>query len=88
MNFLFYTGNTIFQQVWSKNQNCQVKLKLGNLIDSDMHNSMMMFIFPIFHWKYPFWANLVQKIKIACEIRFLDLLEYPEFSGDSHFFRF
>ena len=30
-----------------------------------MQNSMMLFIFSIFEWKYPFRANLVQKIKIV-----------------------
>ena len=29
-----------------------------------MQNSMMLFNFLIFKWKYPFWTNLVQKIKI------------------------
>ena len=27
--FLFYTRNTLFGQFWSKNQNCQFKLKFG-----------------------------------------------------------
>ena len=29
-----------------------------------MQNSMMLLTLFIFEWKYPFWANLVQKIKI------------------------
>ena len=29
-----------------------------------MQNSMILFTFFVFEWKYPFWANLVQKIKI------------------------
>ena len=29
-----------------------------------MQNSMMLFTFFVFDWKYPFWANLVQKIRI------------------------
>ena len=29
-----------------------------------MQNSMVMFIFFVFDRKYPFWANLVQKVKI------------------------
>ena len=29
-----------------------------------MQNSMVMFAFLVFDWKYPFWANLVLKIKI------------------------
>ena len=30
-----------------------------------MQNSMMIFSFLVFEWKYPFWANLVQNIKIV-----------------------
>ena len=48
----------------SKNQNCQLKLKFGTYTNSNMQNSMVMFIYFVFDWKYPFWANLVQKIKI------------------------
>ena len=29
VHLLFSTGNTFFQQIWSKNQNCQFKLKFG-----------------------------------------------------------
>ena len=48
-----------------KNQNCHFKLKFGTYTNSNMQNSMVMFIFLVFAWKYPFWANLVQKIKIV-----------------------
>ena len=47
-----------------KNQNCHFKLKFGTYTNSNMHNSMVMFILSVFDWKYPFWANLVQKVKI------------------------
>ena len=47
-----------------KNQNYQFKLKFGTYTNSNMQNSMVMFIFFVFDWKYPFWANLVQKVKI------------------------
>ena len=30
-----------------------------------MHNSMVMFTFLVFDWKYPFWENLFQKIKLC-----------------------
>ena len=30
-----------------------------------MQNSMVVFTFSVLDWKYPFWANLVQKIKIV-----------------------
>ena len=33
--------------------------------NSNMQNSMMLFTFFVFEWKYPFWANLVQKVKIV-----------------------
>ena len=46
-------------------QNCQLKLKLGAQTNSSMQNSMVMFTFSSFDWKYHFWANLVQKIKIV-----------------------
>ena len=63
--FLFLSGNTLFGQIWSKNQNCHFKLKFGTYSNSNMQNSMVMFILSVFDWKYPFWANLVQKIKIV-----------------------
>ena len=47
-----------------KNQNYQFKLKFGTYTNSNMQIWMMLFIFFVFKWKYPFWANLVQKIKI------------------------
>ena len=48
-----------------KYQNCQFKLKFGTYANSNMQNSTVMFTFSVFDWKYPFWANLVQKIKIV-----------------------
>ena len=42
-----------------KNQNCQFKLKFGSDINSNMQNSMVIFTFFVFDWRYPFWANLV-----------------------------
>ena len=30
-----------------------------------MQNSMVMFTFSVFDWKYHFWVNLVQKVKIV-----------------------
>ena len=37
-----------------KNQNCQFELKIGTQANLNMKNSMIMFIFPVFDWKYPF----------------------------------
>ena len=49
-----------------KNQNCQFKLKFGTKTNLNMQNSMMIFTFSAFDHKYLSWANLVQKLKIAC----------------------
>ena len=48
----------------SRSQNFQLKLKFGTWTNSNMLNSMMLFSFFVFEWKYPFSTNLVQKIKI------------------------
>ena len=48
-----------------KNQNCQSKLKFCTQTNSNMQNSVMMFSISVFDHKYPFWVNLVQKIKIV-----------------------
>ena len=47
-----------------KNQNTHFMLKFGIETNSNMQNSMTLFSFFTFEWKYPFWAKLVQKIKI------------------------
>ena len=48
-----------------KHWNYHFKLKFGTYSNSGMQNSMVMFILSVFDLKYPFWANLVQKIKIV-----------------------
>ena len=48
-----------------KNQNCQLILKFGTWTNSNMQNSVAMFYFSVFYWNDPFWANLVQLIKIV-----------------------
>ena len=63
--FLFLIGNILFGQIWSKKSNYQLKLKFGSQTNSNMQNSMVMFILSVFDWKCPFWANLVQKVKIV-----------------------
>ena len=40
------------------------RLKFLTYNNSNKFNSMVMFTFYVFHWKYSFQANLVQKIKI------------------------
>ena len=47
-----------------QNQNSRFKLKFGTYTNSNMQNSMVMFIYFVFDDKQPFWANLVQNIKI------------------------
>ena len=46
-----------------KNRNCQVKLKFGASINSNMQNSVVVFISLVLDWEFPFWASLVKKIK-------------------------
>ena len=50
----------------SKRQNYQFKLKFGNQINLNMHNSVVRFTFSVFNRKYPSWENLVPKFKIIC----------------------
>ena len=53
-----------FGKLGPKNQNYHFKLKFRTYTNSNMQNSMMMFIFSVFDYKYPFWAHLFQKVKI------------------------
>ena len=48
-----------------KCQNCHFMRKYRTYTNSCMESSMMLFSFFVFEWKYSFWANLVQKIKIV-----------------------
>ena len=64
-SFFCVWSETLFWGKFSpKSQNYQLKLKFVTYTNSNMQNSMMLFTFFVFEWKYPFWANLVQKIKI------------------------
>ena len=49
-------GNILFEQIWSKKQYCQFKMKFGGKSPREC--------LPFLDQKYPFWPNLVQKIKI------------------------
>ena len=62
--FCFWLEMPFLGKFGPKNQNCHFKLKFGTYSNSNMQNSMVMFILSVFDWKYPFWANLVQKVKI------------------------
>ena len=48
-----------------KNQNCQFKLKFGTRTNSDMQNSLVMFTFSVFDWKYFVGQIWLKKIKIV-----------------------
>ena len=63
--FLFFTWNSLLGKFGQKNQNCQFKLKFGSSANSTMQNAMALFIFSVLDRKHPFWANLVQKIRIV-----------------------
>ena len=55
-----------------------------------MQNSMVMFTFYVFGWKYffgQFWSKK-SKLSVLGETRYLYQLEYAEFNDDVHFFRF
>ena len=62
--FCFWVEISFLGKFGPKSQNSHFKLKFGTYTNSNMQNSMVMFIFFVFDWKYPFWANLVQKVKI------------------------
>ena len=47
-----------------KNEDCKFKLKFDTQKNSNILNSVVMFTFSVLYWKYPFRANLVQKVKI------------------------
>ena len=64
--FPFPIGNTLFAKIRSNISELSVKLKFDANTNLNMQNSMVMSTFSGFDWKYPFGANLVQKIKIAC----------------------
>ena len=59
-------------------------------INSNMQNSMMLFTFSVIDWKYRFWANFVQNLKIVSSIWKLDasLIRYAWFNDSVKFFLF
>ena len=56
-----------------------------NIVSND-HGRTQNCDFSVFAWKYPFWANLVQKLKIVSLSWTLVLIRI--FHGDVHFFCF
>ena len=61
LDWLFCSVVPFLGKFGQKTQNCQFKLKFGTQTNSNMQNSMVMFTFSLFDWKYLFWVNLVQK---------------------------
>ena len=45
-------------------QNSQLKLKFGAKTNLNMQNSVVLFTFPAFDWKYPFGANFILEIEV------------------------
>ena len=64
-SFLFSTKNTLSGQFVPKKQNCQFKVKSGTLINSNMHNSMVMFTF---RTEIPFLGNFDPKSQ-KCQLK-------------------
>ena len=55
----------VFDKFCANIQNCQLILKFGALTYPNMQNLMVMLNISSFDWNYPFWANLLQKMKNA-----------------------
>ena len=62
--FCFGSETQLLGKVGQKKQNCQFKLQFGTLTNPHTQNSLVMFTFSVLQRKNPFWANLVQNIKI------------------------
>ena len=60
-----FLGKFVPKYQW-KYQNCVFKTQFNTCSNLSKLNSMVMFIFSILDWKYPFWVNLAQKLKIVC----------------------
>ena len=50
-----------------KSQNCLFKMKFGTRTNSDMQNSLVMFTFSVFDWKY-FLGQICSK-KLNCQFK-------------------
>ena len=88
--FLFRPEVLSLGKFCPKNEDCYFKLKFGTLKNSNMQNSMALSSLSVFDWKYPFWASLVEKVKIVRLNWNLvaSLIDYVEFNGVAHFFLF
>ena len=63
---LFCFRSSHFGQISSKKQNGLFKLNFDTQSNLIILNSIVIITFSLFHRKYHFWANLVQKFKIVC----------------------
>ena len=70
--------------------NFPFQLKFVTENNSNMQNSMVLFIFLCLDWKFSLWVNLIQKMKIVTFwwnlVPRLNLV--AELNGRMHFFRF
>ena len=57
--FSFYTGNTLFGQIWSKYRNCQFKLKFGTQSNSNIQNSVVVLTFSVLARNHPFFLHFI-----------------------------
>ena len=69
--FVFECKYPFWVNLIQKVKNSHFKLKFGTYTNSNMQNSMVMFIYFVFDWKYPFWANLSKKSKLSVEVEIL-----------------
>ena len=63
--FFLLDWKSLFGKFGLKNLNYKFMLKLSIMTNLNMQNSMVMLTFSVFIWKYTFWANLFQEIKIV-----------------------
>ena len=64
--FFFWVEIPFWGKLGPKHQNSHFKLKFGTDSNSSIKNSKVMLNPSVFDWKCPFWANLVQKVKLIC----------------------
>ena len=57
--------NSFLGKFSPKNQNCQCKLKFGTYTNSNMQNSMVVFISSVLDRNHTFWVKLVRISKFA-----------------------
>ena len=63
--FWFASENSLLGQICFEKQNYQLKLKFSAWTNSNTLNSIVMFTFFLFKWKYLFSRNLAQKSKFS-----------------------